>query len=129
MNDALVSLGSSDLRVLANAVRNGRVGPPYLPSVIERCVNRQAAAGVSAALMELSQWVIEPQAIAPILDMLADSASQRTPLEDVIDLVTTGPEAGASQERSISVCEPGVATRVVGALGSQITVAADTGPA
>jgi hypothetical protein len=41
--------------------------------------------------------------VCTCLDLLAESAATRQPLEDLVDLVTTGPEAGGVANRSTAV--------------------------
>jgi len=53
------------------------------------------AGAVSAGLQELAASGMPPAAIARTLELLAVGYESRPPIEDVIDLVTTGPEASA----------------------------------
>jgi phosphatidylserine/phosphatidylglycerophosphate/cardiolipin synthase-like enzyme len=58
---------------------------------------------VSAGLQELSSCGMPAVAIARALELLAVGYESRPPIEDVIDLVTTGPEVRGATNRDTSV--------------------------
>lgn len=101
--EPLLSLAPCDLRSLAAAIRTGRLSEPYSRSSVERFVSAGVASGVSNSLQELAHSSMSSEGIARSLELLADGVSRRHPVEDVIDLVTTGPEAGGVTNRDTSV--------------------------
>jgi hypothetical protein len=66
-------------------------------------LNGAVAAEISAGLRELASSGMPAAAIAKTLELLAMACESRPPLEDVIDLVTTGPEGGGFANRDTSV--------------------------
>jgi phosphatidylserine/phosphatidylglycerophosphate/cardiolipin synthase-like enzyme len=66
-------------------------------------LNGAVAAEVSAGLQELAAFGMPPAAIARTLELLAVGHETRPPIEDVIDLVTTGPEVAGVTNRDTSV--------------------------
>lgn len=103
MKDPLLSLAPSELRALATSVRKGRVSAPYSALSLQRMVQDDAAESVSSKLSFLSTSGMSSEALAACLELVADALSSRPPLEDLVDLVTTGPEAGGVANRSTAV--------------------------
>ena len=103
MKEALLSLAPSDLRLLAAGLRMGRLCPPYLPAGMQRLVHPSAAAELAAELQELAACGAPPSAIAAMLDILADRVVSQPPVEDLVDVVTTGPEVGGVANRDTCV--------------------------
>jgi hypothetical protein len=51
----------------------------------------------------LASLGMSPEAMSACLELVAQSVASRPPLEDLVDLVTTGPEAGGVANRSTGV--------------------------
>lgn len=103
MKDPLLSLAPAELRALATSVRKGRVSAPYSALSVQQIVGQHAAVSVSSKLDLLSSSGMSPEAVSVCLELTADALSSRSPLEDLVDLVTTGPEAGGVANRSTAV--------------------------
>lgn len=103
MQEPLLALAPSDLRALACALRTGRLCAPYLPASIQRMLNGSISGEVSAGLQELAASGMPAAAIARTLELLAVGYESRPPIEDLIDVVTTGPEVGGVANRDTSV--------------------------
>jgi len=103
MQEPLLALAPSDLRALVSALRTGRLCPPYPPASVQRTLNGAIAAEVSSALLELASSGMPAVAIARTLELLAAACESRPSIEDVIDLVTTGPEVRGVTNRDTSV--------------------------
>lgn len=103
MKDPLLSLAPSELRALATSVRNGRVSHPYSALSLQRIIGQDAAGSISSRLDGLSASGMSSEALSVCLDLTANALSNRSPLEDLVDLVTTGPEAGGVANRSTAV--------------------------
>ena len=88
---ALAKLGEADLRALANAIRSHRLGPPFGISAVQRITGQSMAAAVADALKFLSLEGCTPGALASCLEVIADSASAWSSVEDKIQLVMTDP--------------------------------------
>lgn len=103
MQEPLLALAPSDLRALVSALRTGRLHPPYLPASVQRTLSGAIAGEIAAGLQELAASGMPAAAIARTLELLAVACESRPPIEDVIDLVTTGPEVRGVTNRDTSV--------------------------
>lgn len=103
MKDPLLSLAPTELNTLAASIRSGRVTLPFLPQSVERFVGPVGGDLVSRRLGDLHSIGMSAEAICTCLELLAESAATRQPLEDLVDLVTTGPEASGVANRSTAV--------------------------
>jgi len=92
---ALAKLGEADLRALASAIRSHRLGPPFGISAVQRITGQSMAVAVSDALKALSLEGCTPGGLASCLEVIADSASAWSSVEDKVQLVMTGPEGRA----------------------------------
>lgn len=102
MISPLQKLSSSDLRALAEAIRSGRLDPPFTPVSVQRYLPGPDT-GIVAS--ELQQFIVSTnsESLALFLEVLADDRINRSQPEDVIDLVSTGPEAPGTANRDTSV--------------------------
>lgn len=106
MVDPILCLLPSDLRALATGLRTGHLCPPYLPASVQRILNGAVAAEVSTGLQELAASGLPLAGIARALELLATGYENRPPIEDVVDLVTTGGGAsGGNRTTSVVVGE------------------------
>ena len=103
MKDFLATLAPSDILALSVAIQTGRLSPPYPASSIERFAKGDIAAQIAAAIHDLAACGMSPVAISRALDLLAFGLSSRPPLEDLVDLVTTGPEVAGVTNRDTTV--------------------------
>lgn len=95
MDHPLLRLLPSDLRALAAGLRTGHLCPPYPPTNVQRVLNGVVAAQVSTGLQELAASGMPASGIACALELLARGYESRPPIDDLVDLVTTGGGAGA----------------------------------
>lgn len=93
MKDPLLSLAPSELRALATSVRNGRVSAPYSALSLQRIVGLDAAGSISSKLDSLSASGMSSEGLSVCLELTADALGSRSPIEDLVDLVTLGPRA------------------------------------
>jgi len=93
----LVTLGASELRALAAAASDGRLNPAT-PGLVGRFVSEGAA--VSRALGELAA---SGASLAATLELLAEAAERRGSVEDLVELVLTGPNMGAGRDTGVVV--------------------------
>jgi phosphatidylserine/phosphatidylglycerophosphate/cardiolipin synthase-like enzyme len=103
VKDPLLSLAPTELNALAASIRSGRVTLPCSPHSIQRIVGTADGDSISKRLEALSSSGMSPEAMSACLELVAQSVSSRPPLEDLVDLVTTGPEAGGVANRSTGV--------------------------
>lgn len=93
----LVTLGASELRALAAAASDGRLNPAT-PGLVGRFVSDGAA--ISRALGELAA---SGAGLAATLKLLADAAERRSAVEDLVELVLTGPNTGTGRDTGVVV--------------------------
>ncbi|MFI5457103.1 MAG: DISARM system phospholipase D-like protein DrmC [Isosphaerales bacterium] len=103
MTSALCQLTSEDLSQLAGALRSGRIAPPFSPLVLRRYLPESMAALVAGELQQRVAEGMESRHLADCLEMLCQDRRQRPIAEDLIDLVSTGPEAPGIVNRDTSV--------------------------
>lgn len=103
MKDPLLSLAPFELRALAASVRTGRIAAPFSALNLQRFVGDADAESASTRLALLSASGMSSEGLATSLELAADALGCRPPLEDLVDLVTTGPEAGGVANRSTGV--------------------------
>jgi phosphatidylserine/phosphatidylglycerophosphate/cardiolipin synthase-like enzyme len=103
VKNPLLSLAPSDLRALADALASGRLAPPYLPLSLQRVASSAIAGTLASSLQELAAVGILPSGLSRVLELLADCAAARPRLEDLVELVTTGPDSTGAATRDTSV--------------------------
>jgi len=103
VKDPLLLLAPSDLRTLAVAIASGRLSEPYLATSVQRFLSPGTADEVASSLQELAALGVQTRALTKLLELLATAIADRPPLEDIIDLVTTGPDSGGLASRDTSV--------------------------
>ena len=103
MKEPLLSLASSELRQLAGALESGRLTPPYCAINLQRFVSHALTAAVASSMTELAGCGCSPLALARVLELLATEVDRRPLLEEIVDLVATGPEGGEGTPRATSV--------------------------
>ena len=103
MTPNLLRLAERDLRSMVIALRSGRLTPPFSPVALQRMLPVQLASQLSSELRGLHDQGFTPAHIATTIEILLQDRSGRPVPEDVIDLVTTGPEAAGVTNRDTSV--------------------------
>src|ERR1035437_3766643 len=103
MDNPILCLLPSDLRALAAGLRTGRLWPPYAPASVQRMLNGVVAVEVSTGLQELAASGLPGAGIARTLELLATAYESRPPIEDIVDLVTTGGGANGGGNRTTSI--------------------------
>lgn len=103
MMQALGRLSVRDLAELAAALRSGRLRPPYPRITIERVVSGAVAESTAKVLESLADRGFTPDQAAHMLEMLREDRQGRPVMEDVLELVTTGPEMEGIANRDTGV--------------------------
>lgn len=101
--NGLLALSVSDLAALKEALRTGRLPAPYLPTLIERIVPRAVATEVSTALQCMAASGTNREGLVGALELLAGARAQQPSIDEVIELVTTGPGAATVMNRDTQV--------------------------
>ncbi len=103
MSHAFQRLGRAALVGLAEALRSGRLGPPYPRATVTQHVPEEQADGVCHALTELTTDGMAPRHIARALSLLADERSNQQRMEDRVQLVWSPPEFDRVDARDTGV--------------------------
>lgn len=103
MNDTLLMLADGDLQEVAAAIRTNRLSSPFSTMALKRMVPEEIAEAVATNLQGLIDLGFSPEVLATTLELLATDRNRRPTVEDVIDVVTTGPEASGVTNRDTSV--------------------------
>lgn len=103
MVESLLKLSDSELRGIASSMRAGRIASPFSAMALQRVISSENAEYVAVELESLRAQGADPAAISVMLELLVQDRQRRPLVEDVIDLVTTGPEACGVTNRDTSV--------------------------
>ncbi len=103
MTNELLRLPDADLRNIAAALRSGRLGVPYSGISLQRIVSSRVSDTIAHELQAIAHEGFSSNQIAHIIEIVLSDRLQRRTTEEVIQLVTTGPEAGATANRDTSV--------------------------
>jgi phosphatidylserine/phosphatidylglycerophosphate/cardiolipin synthase-like enzyme len=103
MSEYLLQLADRDLSEIAAALRAHRLASPITAVGIQRFVAACIAAPVADELQRMMDQGYSTAQLATVLAMLVRDRTQRPAVEQVMDLVTTGPEAPGVTSRDTSV--------------------------
>jgi phosphatidylserine/phosphatidylglycerophosphate/cardiolipin synthase-like enzyme len=103
MTEHLLRLPDADLQELVKALRANRLDAPYIPTGVYRIVSSPHASEIAVDLQGLADQGFSPLHIATTMELMVKARRQRPLAEDLIDLVTTGPEAPGISNRDTSV--------------------------
>lgn len=103
MTDHLLRLNDCDLGELVGALRSGRLDAPFSAIGVQRFVSAADASFVAADLQSLVEHEFTATQMAFAIEMAANARRQRHVMEDVVELVTTGPPAPSVVNRDTGV--------------------------
>jgi phosphatidylserine/phosphatidylglycerophosphate/cardiolipin synthase-like enzyme len=103
MTDPFQELSERDLQEVALALRSGRLSPPYARFSLQRVLPGDLAIAAADDLHFLARNGFGAEQIAVALDLLRRDRHARPRVEDVLELVTTGPEVPGIDNRDTSV--------------------------
>ena len=103
MGDELLQLADSDLRELAAVLRARRLAAPFTAMSVQRLIASPAAGDVAGELQRLADQGFQAEQMAAMLDLLVRDRCRRPKVEDVLDLVTTGPDVPGMTNRDTGV--------------------------
>src|SRR4051812_16630359 len=89
--------------MLAAAIRAGRLGPDYRSLSVSQIINPKAADPIARSLEQMNAAGVTPIGVATCLELLADAKAERPRIEDMVEVVTTGPEVPGVANRSTAV--------------------------
>ena len=103
MISSFTKLSTRDLETLAGALRSGRLPAPFNPALVRHYVPTVLADDVVAALNTLDGEGFSPPQMARLIDAAHAERSARVTPDEIIDLVTSGPDAPGVTNRDTSV--------------------------
>lgn len=101
--NGLIALSISDLMALKEALCSGRLPPPYPPALLQRIVPPAVSGQVSSALQGMIASGSNHEGLIAALGLLVAARVQQSSIDEIIELVTTGPEVGTSTNRDTLV--------------------------
>jgi phosphatidylserine/phosphatidylglycerophosphate/cardiolipin synthase-like enzyme len=102
MNGFFQKCSDAELHAITMAIRSGRLLPPYTAVASQRVVSADVAA-LALDLQTLSQNGLGPEQLALVVELIRAERQARPPVDDVLELVTTGPEVSTIANRDTSV--------------------------
>jgi phosphatidylserine/phosphatidylglycerophosphate/cardiolipin synthase-like enzyme len=102
MTGRFQKVSDGDLRDVALAIRSGRLAPPYHTVALRRIVSGDISA-LAGDLQWLAQSGFGAEQLAVTLELIGAVRRARPHVEDVLELVTTGPEVSGIANRDTSV--------------------------
>ncbi len=103
MVQRLLRLTNTELRALADALRARRLAAPYGSAAIGRFIAAELSESIAVEFQALAQQGFVAEQLATLMDTVLTDRSQRPLPDDLLDLVTTGPEAPGFANRDTSV--------------------------
>lgn len=103
MTSNISRLSNRDLETLADAIRSGRLPIPYSVPMTRPYVSGAIVVDVVSDLEALANQGFEGGQIAILIDAIRHERRDSKQLDEVVELVTTGPEAPGTTNRDTSV--------------------------
>jgi len=103
MTAALLTLSERDLQEMALALRSGRLAPPFAAVALQRIIAGDVAQRLADDFQTLVASGFGAEQIARTLELVRADRLTRPRIEDVLELVTTGPEVPTVANRDTSV--------------------------
>ncbi len=105
MVELLGELSADDLEALAREIRAGRLPSPFSAPAVARYIGADDSVAEKMAfeMQRLSDEGMKPAHIALLFDLLVVERRRLPRVEDVFDLVSTGPEMGGAAHRDTGV--------------------------
>ena len=103
MTSNISKLSDRDLETLASALRSGRLPIPYSVPMTRPYVSGGIVEDVVEDLEVLANHGFEGSQIAILIDAIRHERRDSMQLDEIIELVTTGPEAPGTTNRDTSV--------------------------
>ncbi len=97
------TLNAVDLETLAAALRSGRLSMPFVESSLRRILTRGVSPETRESLLALAECGFDEAQMAIFIESLAAERSARKRTDEIVELVTTGPEAPGTTNRDTSV--------------------------
>jgi phosphatidylserine/phosphatidylglycerophosphate/cardiolipin synthase-like enzyme len=103
MIEPLHGLSERDLHDVALALRSGRLSPPFSCVTLQRIVSNDCAQRIAEAFQRLAAAGFSAEQVAIAMELLRADRLHRPRIEDVLELVTTGPDVAGVANRDTGV--------------------------
>jgi len=103
MMDSLYNLSDRDMLEIASALRTGRLVIPISVLSVQRVISGETGIRVADDLRSLTARGFHAEQIATSLDLMRIDRLRRIGIDDLVDLVTTGPNVGVAGNRDTGV--------------------------
>ena len=111
MNPSWHTISTNDIKALALALRAGRLDQSLSEVTLRRVVTHSSLESVIAAIRSFKEQGWTSSQIALFLEEIATDRSVRQTIDNVMDIVTTGPEIAGVDNRDTSVIVRDLFTR------------------
>jgi phosphatidylserine/phosphatidylglycerophosphate/cardiolipin synthase-like enzyme len=101
--DAILKLADRDIQEIAGALRSGRLSPPFSSVAINRIVPGHDEPELLGNLNRFTGSGFTPEQIATVLELLRADRLKRPRIDDLVQVVATGPEITGVANRDTSV--------------------------
>lgn len=107
MSQPLLSLAPSELRALAGAIRMGRLSAPFSAMGTRQVLGGDSVESIASSLQEMAALGMSSAGLAQSLELLAAAVADRPRIEDLVELVATGPQVSgvANRDTRVAVSE------------------------
>ena len=103
MLEELLSLTEVDLRQIGAALRAGRLSTPFSAVTLQRYCAAARAKAVAETMQRLEEQGLKAEHLGLMMETLAQDRSRRLEVDDIVELVWTGPEAPGIANRDTRV--------------------------
>lgn len=99
----LLNLADRDMQEIAAALRSGRLSTPLSVVALQRVLPGTPCAALIETFNRLAEDGFTAAQLATMLELLRADRQRRPQVDDIVQLVTTGPDAGGTDGRDTSV--------------------------
>ena len=99
----LLNLADRDMQEIAAALRSGRLSPPFSAISVQRILPGPMPSALVESLKRAGEQGFSAEQTAAMLELLRADRQRRPRLEDIVQVVATGPEMVGSDCRDTSV--------------------------
>ncbi len=103
MIEAISKLDVRHLQEIAESIRARRISTPFTALALRRILPQSLSQEAANSLNDLASTGVAPDGLATVLELLAADRKRHVPIDDVIDLVTSGPDVPGQANRDTAV--------------------------
>lgn len=103
MSSPLAKLSTATIASISEAIRSGRLAPPFSGIALREYGDGAESATIAAALRQLSDFGTSAQGVAYVLDAIGQERTRNHTIENLVELVWSGPEIAQAATRDTGV--------------------------